>query len=223
MYNNEKLAVLWDMDGVIADTAPYHFPSWQIAFKPEGIEVTEEQFRQAFGMNNRGIIPLFFGRDVDSVKFNAVADLKERTFRQLVKGHIRAYPGVIELIESVQQARFKMALVSSTPIENINLITETMGIKKYFSVILSGEDVTAGKPDPQGYLMAAKKLSVKSNDCLVIEDAAVGVEAAKRGGMKCIAVTNTLPAAQLARADLIVDSLKSVNVEIIVKLINKQP
>jgi len=218
--HDRNIAVLWDMDGVIADTSKYHFQSWVIAFKPEGIKFTQIHFERAFGMANIDIIPMVSGKRVSIDKINAIADFKETTFRSLIKDKITALPGVIELVNSLKNAGIKMALVSSTPKENIDLILGKLGIMQYFDVIVSGDDVTEGKPSPQVYLLGAKKLSVAPHNCVVIEDAVVGVEAAKGGGMKCIGVTNTVPASKLSAADLIVDSLANVKIEMIEKLVN---
>jgi len=217
---NKNIAVLWDMDGVIADTSKYHFQSWVIAFKPEGIKFTQTHFERAFGMANIDIIPMVFGNRVSIDKINAIADFKETTFRSLIKDKITALRGVIELVNSLKNAGIKMALVSSTPKENIDLILGTLGIKQYFDVNISGDDVTEGKPSPQGYLLGAKKLGIAPHNCVVIEDAVVGVQAAKVGGMKCIAVTNTHPTAKLTAADIVTHSLANVNINMITKLVN---
>lgn len=113
-----------------------------------------------------------------------------------------------------------MALASSAPMENIELLTRSLGIDSCFQAIISDEDVTKGKPDPQGFKLAARKLAVESENCIVIEDAIAGVTAAKRAGMHCLAVTNTHPGTSLTAADLIVDTLEKVSVNDLEGLIN---
>lgn len=216
--NIKNIAVLWDMDGVIADTSKYHFEAWVIAFKKEKITFTRAHFARAFGMANIDIVPMVFGTKVPLQKLNAIADFKEATYRSLIKDRIVAFPGVKELVFSIDKAGIKMALVSSTPKENIDLILTTVGIKQLFRTIVSGDDVTEGKPSPQGYLLGARRLRTEPQNCLVIEDAVVGVQAAKAAGMKCLAVTNTSPTSKLSAADLVVDSLANVNVDVIKKL-----
>ena len=129
-------------------------------------------------------------------------------------------PGAIELIKSLNDNGFKLALASSAPIENIRLVTESLGINDSFHAIVSGHDVTEGKPSPQGFLLAAEKLGIEPERCVVIEDATAGVAASKRAGMQCVAVTNTHPGEKLAEADCIVDSLETVRVNDLGKLIN---
>jgi beta-phosphoglucomutase-like phosphatase (HAD superfamily) len=112
-----------------------------------------------------------------------------------------------------------MAIASSTPMENIRLITGGLGIDNCFQAIVSSQDVTEGKPSPQSFLLAAQRLGVEPKNCLVIEDAVAGVTAAKRAGMSCLAITNTHPKESLKEADLIVDSLKAVSINDIEELI----
>ena len=104
---------------------------------------------------------------------------------------------------------------------NIRLITQSLGIVDYFDTIVAGRDVTEGKPSPQGFLMAAQKLGIEPENCVVIEDAIAGVTAAKRGGMHCLAVTNTNPKASLSKADLIVDTLEEVTASDLENLLHK--
>ena len=119
---------------------------------------------------------------------------------------------MVELIKSPAEAEFRLAVVSSTTLENIQLITETLCIKSFFDLLVTGKDVAAGKPNPQGVLTADAGLGVRPQNCIVIEDAAAGVRAAKNGGMYCIAVTNTCSKQDLAEADVIVNRLDEVKI-----------
>jgi beta-phosphoglucomutase len=206
------------MDGVIVDSAYYHMRSWQETFGAYGITYTEADFKRSFGQRNDEIIPHVLGKEFTPEKYTAIVDAKETAFRRLIRGNVRAFPGVLGLLGALDTAGISQALVSSTPRENIDLITDSLNIKKYFDVVLSGDDVTEGKPSPQGYLLAAQRLAVSPADCVVIEDAVAGVQAARNGGMKCIAVTNTHPAASLREADLVVSSLKDVDMTVVRKL-----
>ncbi len=143
-------------------------------------------------------------------EINAISNEKEASFRQAIRQHIRALPGVIELMNSLARNGFSLALASAAPMENVRLLTESLGINRLFQGMVSAEDVAEGKPNPQVFLLAAERLGVKPENCIVIEDAVAGVAAAKRAGMRCLAVTNTHPRASLAEADLIVDTLAEV-------------
>ncbi len=212
MPGNSTKAVIWDMDGVIADTAHYHLRAWQEALQKRGVNFTEETFRESFGQRNDTIIGKVLGQGVSPEEVKAISDEKEASFRQAIRQHIRALPGVIELMNSLARNGFSLALASAAPMENIRLLTEGLGIDRLFQGIVSAEDVAEGKPNPQVFLLAAERLGVKPENCIVIEDAVAGVAAAKRAGMRCLAVTNTHPRASLAEADLIVDTLAEVTV-----------
>jgi len=215
---NEK-AVLWDMDGVIVDTSEFHFLSWKETWAKHGIDYSETDFKLGFGRRNDEIIREVLGKKFKQSTYEAITKAKEAAFRRLVKGHIKALPGAIELLSALDASGFLQALVSSTPSENIDVIIGGLKLARCFKTIISGYDVTEGKPSPQGYLLAAKRLDVLPSACVVLEDAIAGVEAARSGGMKCIAVTTTHPKTKLKAADLIVDSLEKVNVSVIKKLV----
>lgn len=205
-------AVIWDMDGVIADTGPYHFKAWQTVFQKRGVNFTEADFRRNFGQRNDTIIKNTLG-EISQSEIEAIASEKETTFRKLAAQNIRALPGATELIKLLREHGFMVALASSAPMENIRLVTQTLGIENYFQAIITGQDVTEGKPSPQGFLLAAQKLGVEPKSCIVIEDAIAGVAACKRAGMHCLAVTNTHPRERLREADLVVDSLEEITVD----------
>ena len=213
-------AVIWDMDGVIADTAPYHFRAWHEVFQRQGVDFTEADFTRNFGQRNDTIIRNTLGAQISQGEVEAIAKEKEETFRKVLGQNIKPHPGALQLIKSLREHGFRIALASSAPIENIRLITQGLGIDSYFHSIVAGRDVAEGKPSPQGFLLAAERLGVEPGDCVVIEDAIAGVAACKSGGMQCVAVTNTNPREKLADADLIVDSLEEVTVNDLEKLIN---
>ncbi|MFC2046683.1 HAD family hydrolase [Chloroflexota bacterium] len=222
MAGGEAKAVIWDMDGVIADTAPYHFKAWQEVFQSRGVEFTEADFRHTFGQRNDNIIRHSLGEQVSQNDMDVISKVKEKTFRELVKQNIKPLPGAIKLIKSLHEHGFKVALASSAPVENIRLLTQSLSINNYFQAIVSGRDVTEGKPSPQSFLLAAQRLGVEPKNCIVIEDAVAGVAACKRAGAYCIAVTNTHPRESLKEADLIVDTLEAVTLNDLEALHNYQ-
>ncbi len=213
-------AVIWDMDGVIIDSAPYHFKAWQEVFQKRGVTFTEEDFKRNFGQRNDTIISNVLGQGLSTSQIDTIADEKERDFRQKVRQHVKPLPGAIELIKSLKEHGFKLALASSAPTKNIRLVTQGLGIKNCFHAIVSGREVTEGKPSPQGFLLAAKKLGVAPENCIVVEDAVAGVTAAKRAGMYCLAITNTHPRVSLNEADIIIDTLESVTMNDLERLLN---
>ena len=212
MSNIQLEAVLWDLDGVIADTGIYHCRAWQEIFSQMGIEFTEEHFAKHFGQRNDTIIRDTVNETISQEALDAIADKKEITYRRLVADNIEALPGAIELLSSLQEHGIKSAIASSAPPENVRIILKGLGIEKYFDAIACGREVTEGKPSPQIFLLAAEKLKAEPAGCIVIEDAVAGIAGAKRAGMKCIAVANSHPQGKLKESDLIVASLESVSI-----------
>jgi beta-phosphoglucomutase family hydrolase len=212
-------ALLWDMDGVIADTAPFHFMAWQQAARDRGIEFTEADFRQTFGKRNPEIIAEKIDPDMPPSEADAFALKKEEVFRRLAGEGAQPFPGVLDLLHAARAAGWRMAVASSTPAENIELLTRTLAIAGLFDATVSDRDVSRGKPDPECFLTAAGRLGAAPRRCIVIEDAVAGVEAAGNAGMKCIAVTNTHPAERLKQANLVVASLEEVTVETLESLL----
>jgi HAD superfamily hydrolase (TIGR01509 family) len=131
---------------------------------------------------------------------------------------MREFPGVTKLLQLLDKNGVKAAIGSSAPLENINVILNGLGISGYFQAIVYGQEVKESKPSPQVYQLAARKLGAEPQNCIVIEDAVAGVTAAKRGGMHCIAVTNSHPAEALSQADLVVDSLEKVDLGVLDKV-----
>ena len=210
MMTGEKMAVIWDMDGVIADTAPYHMVAWQSVFAERGVSFTEADFRRNFGQRNDAIIKIVLGEDVAPDTIKLIADAKEKRFRRRAGEALMPLPGALDLIESLGEYGFLQALGSSAPPENVALVMGKLGVENRFQAIVTGRDVDEGKPSPLGFLLAARKLGVEARRCVVIEDALAGVAAARKAGMRCLAVTSTNQRERLGEADLVFDSLTEV-------------
>jgi len=200
-------AVLWDLDGVLVDSAPFHFQAWRELLASQGRELSEADFRRTFGLRNDTILRDLVG-NLPPAEVERLAARKEELFRQASRGNIAALPGALALLRLLRERGWRLALVSSTPRANIDLVLGALGVETAFDVILGEEDATRGKPDPEGYLLAAERLGVPPGECVVIEDAPVGVEAAKRGGMRCVGVYRDRPREALAKADLLVEDLE---------------
>lgn len=209
----EIAAVIWDMDGVLADTAPHHLLAWQETFAKRGINFTEADFKRGFGVRNDAIIKNTLGEQVTPEEIEAIAREKEATFRRIIGKDIKPLPGALELVKALDEGGISMAIASSTTIENIHLIVGSLGIADYFKAVITGHDVTEGKPSPQVFLLAAQRLGAEPKKCIVVEDAVAGVKAAKSADMYCVAVSNSHPQEKLKQADLIVASLEMVTVK----------
>lgn len=217
MSNNRLEAVLWDMDGVIADTGIYHYLAWVDVFGKMGKTFTKEQFMRYFGQRHDTIIHGVLG-EVSQEEFDAITEEKQENYRQRVAKNIEPMPGAIELIKSLGKNGIKIAIASSAPPENVDIIVKGLGIQDCFDAYARGTEVAEGKPSPLVFLLAAEKLGVEPAKCVVIEDAIAGVAAAKSAGMKCIAVTNSHPGDKLKQADRVVDTLEDVSINDLKKL-----
>jgi beta-phosphoglucomutase len=208
----EIQAVIWDLDGVIIDSADEHRRAWQRLAREEGIVMTDADFWATFGRRNDDIFATIWG-ELPPERAKELADRKEMYFRELISKSAALLPGSIELMRALHKAGFLQALASSTPIENIQLISDILGLKRYLTVIVSGETVARGKPAPDIFLKAASELHMDPTKCLVIEDAVAGVQAAHNAGMRCIAVAGDRDLPGLREAELMVKDLTEVDLD----------
>ena len=200
-------AVLWDLDGVLVDSAPFHFQAWRELMASLGRELSEADFQRTFGLRNDAILRDLLG-ELPAAEVERLGARKEALFRRAALGNIVPLPGALALLRLLREQGLKLALVSSAPQGNIDLILGSLGVEGDFDVIVGEEDVRHGKPDPEGFLLAARRLGVPPEECVVIEDAPAGVEAAKQGGMLCVGVSRDRPRDALAKADLVVENLE---------------
>lgn len=210
--SNSIRAVIWDLDGVILDSADEHRRAWKRLAEDEGILFSDEDFWTTFGKRNNDIIPHYW-RVTSEQQLQELAKRKELYFREFIRETAAFLPGAEELMRDLHDAGFVQALASSTPVENIQLISELLDLKRYLSALVSGETVAHGKPAPDIFLRAAEALNVAPTTCVVIEDAVAGVQAAHAAGMRCIAVAGARDLPGLRAAELMVRDLTGVNVE----------
>ncbi len=211
VWRRSQKAVLWDMDGVISDSYPFHFAAWDEIFAKRGIKFPKESFTSLFGTRNDYIVTKVMGPTIAPSDVQFIVAQKEESFRRRATGNIHPFPGAVKLLNSLKKGNFKLGLASSAPRENIDLALSELNLAGVFDCIVSGQEVSESKPSPQIYLLAARKLEALPNDCVVIEDSPLGVKAAKTAGMKCLGITNTHPTEKLGEADMVVDSLENMD------------
>jgi beta-phosphoglucomutase len=217
-------AVLWDMDGTLVDTAELHFRAWKKLADERGLPFSQSDFTATFGRRNPEIIHQLFGRRFSDQEVAELGNRKEAYYRAEAERGVDLLPGVRPLLEGLHVAGFLQAIGSSAPRGNLDLILELTGTRCYFQAVVSMEDTQRGKPDPQVFLVAAERLKEPPRCCVVIEDAVAGVQAAKAGNMKCIAVSfvghHSETALRAAGADLVVKTLEQVHVETVRRLLD---
>jgi HAD superfamily hydrolase (TIGR01509 family) len=197
-------AVLFDLDGVIVDSRPHHLSAWNELARRHDLRHGPDYFTATFGLRNDAILG---GLGIAPDAVAALAAEKESLFRGAARGRVETLPGVRGLLDALDRESIPRAVVTSTPRENLKLVLESLGLTERFHALVAEEDASKGKPDPEGFLVAARRLGVEPARCIVIEDAPAGLAAAKAAGMRAIGVTTTRPATDLGDADLAVDSL----------------
>jgi beta-phosphoglucomutase len=212
--------VIFDMDGVLIDSFDLHRRSWQMMAREYGIEMSDQQFASTFGRTSREIIRHFWGQNVTPQQTKQMDDHKEALFRELLRQHIPVMPGAMELIGDLARGGFALGVGSSGPPENVELVVDGLGLKDRLAGIITATDVTRGKPDPQVFLLTAGQMGIDPARCAVIEDAVHGVTAARRAGMRAVALTGTARREAFGEADLIVDSLRQLSAARIADLID---
>ena len=205
-------AVLWDLDGTLVDSAEYHFESWIEALRAEGRSLTRDQFLASFGQRNDRILAAWLGPDASSELVLRIAEAKESAYRRIVRERgLEPLPGAARWIADLHEEGWKQAIASSAPRLNVEVVLDVLGWQPYFDAVVTGEDVHAGKPDPEVFLTAARRLGVPPARSVVVEDAAAGIEAARRGGMRSIGVG---PSASAAGPDVAVPSLAALTSDV---------
>lgn len=211
--NATEWAAIFDWDGVIINSISQHEDAWARLANEQKLPMPPDAFRQGFGMKNDRIIPEVLGWTADNTEIARLSQRKEALYRAILQETgIESLPGVTVFLTALKAAGIPRAIASSTDYENIRVALDLIRLADYFDAIISAEDVSRGKPDPQVFLLAAEKLAVLPARCVVFEDAIVGIEAGHAAGMKVVAVTTTHPPATLQAADRVVNHLDQLSV-----------
>lgn len=214
-----RIGAIFDWDGVIIDSSSAHEESWERLAKEENRPLPPGHFKTGFGRKSEYIIQSILGWTRDPGEAGKLSRRKEELYRDVVvERGIEPLPGAREFLARLQAAAIPCAIGSSTERKNIDTILALIGLGGFFTAIVSADDVTHGKPDPQVFLLAAKRIGVPPARCVVFEDALVGLEAARAGGMKSVGVTTSHPREKMAGADFVVSRLDELSVEELVRL-----
>ena len=183
--------VIFDMDGVLVDSGPAHSESWRELARRHGVEMSQRAFAETFGMSSREIVRKFWGAHVTHEQVRQIDEQKEAVYRELVAGQVPLSPGVRETLTTLAEAGYVLAVGTSGPPENLELVLRETGLEAYFAATVHGFDVEHGKPAPDVFLAAAERAGLKPADCVVVEDAPVGIQAALAAGMSVIGYVGT--------------------------------
>ncbi len=212
--------VIFDMDGVLVDSGAAHHESWRILARRFGIEVSETRFKATFGQPSRDIVRLIWGEVSDHDVRRHDAE-KEAIYRDLVRGHVPLMPGARDLLARLRAAGLVLAVATSGPPENLELVLREGGLADYFAATVHAFDIQHGKPAPDCFLLAAERIGLPQASCIVVEDAPVGIRAGVAAGMKVIALAGTHPPELLvaAGAAQVVARLSAITPERVLELL----
>jgi len=209
-------AIIFDLDGVIVDTAVFHYQAWKKLANSMGFDLTEAQNEKLKGISRLESLDIL----LEIGKINSMSDEEKQQLATKKNEWYREnilkmtpqdiLPGVKNFLEELKKADYKIAIGSSS--KNAGTILERIGMKNFFDAVVDGTKITRSKPDPEVFLKGAQELNIPPEQCLVFEDAESGIEAAKNAGMKTIGVGNP---ENLPKADKVIPGFQNVNISII--------
>jgi len=212
-------AIIYDLDDLMVNSNPLHIEAWDILLSKFNYKLDDlpKEFHSKFiGMRVIDISKEIIKALNLNVEIESFYKERINIFLELVREKVGAMSGLLNSLKLVKEKGLKIAIASSGTKEYIQLILSKFDINDYFDTVVSGDDVKIGKPDPETYLVIAKKLGFKAEECLVLEDATAGIESAKAAGCKCIAVRNpNTPPQNYSKADKVINSLKDLTLNII--------
>jgi len=210
-HNGHIKAILWDLDGVLADTFELHLHTWQQAMSSYGITISRDQYLPYFGQSPKVMMKNLLERNYENVNFTEIRKKKESLFYKLAPTIVKPIPGSIPWLKFFSH-QVPQAVASSAPMPIIEMLLGVLEIRHHFEALASGSELNS-KPAPDVFLLAAELLGVAPQNCLAIEDSPQGVEAAKAAGMRCIGLGTSMPLSALLKADILIQDLSIFPVE----------
>ena len=202
---NTKRAFIFDMDGTIVDNMSFHTASWVTFFQRRGKDIdADEFFRTTAGRQGKEIIRSHMGEHLDDAEVLLLNQEKESVYRELYEPHRKTVDGFDDLVDQAKLRGVALAVATAAPNANITFTLDGLDLRRHFEHVVGAADVASGKPNPDVFLLAAERCGVAPEHCIVFEDAPLGVEAARRAGMKCVVLTTTLPAEAFAEFDNVI-------------------
>jgi beta-phosphoglucomutase family hydrolase len=200
-----KRAFIFDMDGTIVDNMAFHTKSWLAFFTKRGMLLdAEEFFRSTAGRQGHEILRERLGANLSDNEVQVLNAEKEAVYRELYGPHRQTIAGFDGLTAAAKEQRVALAVATAAPVGNITFILDGLALRERFDAVVGAADVARGKPHPDVFLLAAERCGAAPDDCIVFEDAPLGVEAARRAGMRCVVLTTTLPAEAFAEYDNVI-------------------
>jgi beta-phosphoglucomutase len=209
----KKFGVIFDMDGVIVDSNPYHKIALKDFCSSHGYELSDEQLlKRIYGRTNRDWLTELFGK-LPEDQLAEYAEEKESLYRKLLNYDIKPVKGLIKFLDLLDAHKILRAIGTSAPRTNVDFTLTKTNTVKYFPTILNDTFVTHSKPNPEIYLKSAEALGLPNSQCIVIEDSLSGVEAGQRAGSKVVGITTTHSREELKHCDLVIDDFEGLGIE----------
>ena len=216
---NKEIAVIFDMDGVICHTNPYHSMAFREFFSTRNLAPTDEEFAaHMFGKSNKYILSHFLKRPIEGDEFVQMENEKEGLFRKIYEPHVAPIKGIVEFIKDLKSNGTSIGVATSAPYANLELILSKVAIRDTLGSIMASEDVKKHKPDPEVYLSSAKNLGVLPKNCVVFEDSFSGVTAALNANMKVVGVLSSHTKEELPPCDLYVKDYTDLTYQTILQM-----
>jgi len=220
--NNNLLAAIFDMDGVIVDNDIYHFRAWGELCDSYGLTVDQKDIKSWFGNTNPMILKKLFGDTLSQKRIEEIGTEKERLYREIYLPEIKLTPGLLPFLKNLKDSGFRIAIATSAPRENVDFILDKTGIRGYFHEIIDSSMIKEGKPSPEIYLKAAEVLKMSPLNCIVFEDSFHGIESANRAGMKVIGVATTHAAELLNGTVKTIDDFNEITPLDLIQILKNQ-
>lgn len=219
MNKKYSFAIIFDMDGVVVDNTKYHILTWQGFAKQFGVNVSAKTVREKFiGRFGREIIKIIVRKNLPAAQIEKLDKKRESYYRKIYAKAIKPVAGLPDFLKLLKLNNIKIALATAAPPANVKFTLTKTGLKKYFKIVIDSTGVKRGKPNPDIFLKAAKKLKVNPKNCIVFEDAFMGIEAAKRAGMKVVGVATSHPTKELKHTDLVIKNFSQINLNKLARL-----
>ncbi|MCR9252479.1 MAG: HAD family phosphatase [bacterium] len=219
---SKNIGLLFDMDGVIVDNHNYHLEAWIQFFEKHGKSITEDEYKKNVnGKTLKRIVKEFFDDSISDEQAQKFGEEKEALYREIYGSDLAPVEGLLDFMDNVRTAGIKMAVGTSAPIENVEFTIDGLNIRNYFDGIIYDKHVSKGKPDPEVYQLCAKAVGLPNDQCIVFEDALLGIEAGKNAGSKVIGLITTHSEEELTNTDLNINNFKDISVDDLKALIGK--
>jgi beta-phosphoglucomutase len=213
-------AALFDIDGTLMDNNEYHKMAWMQYLEGQGREMSDEEFKKnVSGRTNLDAVQRIYGKEMSDEEASKYYLAKEEIYRKLYRPYISPIHGLLEFLKDLHDHGIVMAIATSGIQVNIDFMFEHIPIKQYFKEVIQSKDITKGKPDPEIFIKAAQAVGFPPENCVVFEDSLAGVKAAKKAGIKVVALTTSEEKKDLKKADLVIKNYNEINYEKLVSMI----